>query len=151
MTRGVRKRVLTRNFFGSLPRSPVASFHSPPGFFVVSSCLVLQLGGAILVEGASATLSGVRMTDNSATAYGGGLACNDGSSCVMTDSFVGGNTAVEGGGGLLIGDATGETDGVVFEGNSVSDPDGRCVPFRSTRPGRNPSIDRSDRQLFRLR
>jgi len=86
------------------------------------------MGGAILAEGAStATLSDVRITGNSATFYGGGLSFNQGSSCVMADSFVVGNTAVEGGGGLHVDDATGEFDGVVFEGNSVSGPDGRCV------------------------
>lgn len=85
-----------------------------------------QLGGAILAEGAStAVLTGVRVTSNEATLFGGGVSLNDGSSCVVTDSYVEGNAAGEGGGGLHFAGATGMLDGVTLSGNSVTA--GRCV------------------------
>lgn len=87
----------------------------------------LQLGGAILAEGAStAVLTGVFVTSNEATLFGGGLSFNDGSSCLMADSYVRDNAAGGGGGGgLHFSGATGVLDGVVLSGNSVAA--GGCV------------------------
>ena len=100
--------------FAVPPRLPVSLFFSLPP-------LLLQLGGAILAEGAStAVLIGVVVSSNEATVFGGGLSFNDGSACLMTDSLVDGNTAGEGGGGLHFGGATGVMDGVTLSGNSVS-------------------------------
>ena len=110
--------------FAVPPRLPVSLFFSLPP-------LLLQLGGAILAEGAStAVLIGVVVSSNEATVFGGGLSFNDGSACLMTDSLVDGNTAGEGGGGLHFGGATGVMDGVTLSGNSVSAGRYICVVCR---------------------
>lgn len=110
---------------------------------------ILQLGGAILAEGAStAFLTGVLVVSNEASLFGGGLSFNDGSSCLMTDSHVTGNAAGGGGGGgLHFSGATGMLDGVTLTGNSVSA--GRCVHvlFLAVLLTRKPNI-RYTRRLY---
>eukprot|EP00903_Cladosiphon_okamuranus_P009052 g8654.t1 len=91
------------------------------------------LGGAILARVASAAvLTGVLVTSNEASLFGGGLSFNDGSSCLVTDSYVTGNTAgAGGGGGLHFNGGTGLLDGVTLTGNSVSAGSGGALYFAS--------------------